>query len=383
MWCPVLASTTGAATALQASSNTYLTGFTTAIRNCTLAQWQNALTRKSTHARETIQLPKRKTVGEPALARRAAVGNSSRAWLTRARALVPTSEEEPVRDLNHDFKELCRITAKELCHAGRPRTHPGCGGQSAARDGLSRSARQGLKPKHIEKLVAHWLAEELSPRNHQESDVGTALGRAEVGKENIVARTNAAYGIPIGCTSPTFPKQSSSAWNNSTAIAPPTRRCHCACRPPSACAVRPRSRSSRRGPIGAISLVSRNPGTRRAGDEISIVTPEQRQLLDEAKALAKGKSLVAPGYATYRDYLQHFRYECERVGIHAFHGHRHLLCPNPLPGTDRLGRARRAGDRPPSSSPPSRRRTIARPERKISREMGHGREQITAVYLGR
>ena len=57
---------------------------------------------------------------------------------------------------------------------------------------------------------------------------------------------------------------------------------------------------------------------------IPIRTAEQRQLLDEAKALAKGKSLVAPGYATYRDYLQHFRYECGRVGIHAFHGHRHL-----------------------------------------------------------
>jgi hypothetical protein len=54
---------------------------------------------------------------------------------------------------------------------------------------------------------------------------------------------------------------------------------------------------------------------------IPIATPEQRQLLDEAKALTKCKSLVAPGYATYRDYLQHFRYECARVGIHAFHGH--------------------------------------------------------------
>ena len=30
---------------------------------------------------------------------------------------------------------------------------------------------------------------------------------------------------------------------------------------------------------------------------VPIRTPEQRQLLDEAKALAKGKSLVAPGYA--------------------------------------------------------------------------------------
>lgn len=33
---------------------------------------------------------------------------------------------------------------------------------------------------------------------------------------------------------------------------------------------------------------------------------------------------MAPGYATYVAYLKHFRYECERIGIHAFHGHRHF-----------------------------------------------------------
>ena len=58
--------------------------------------------------------------------------------------------------------------------------------------------------------------------------------------------------------------------------------------------------------------------------EVPIARVEQRQLVDEAKALAKGASLVAPGYATYRDYLSHFRYECERVGIHGVHGHRHF-----------------------------------------------------------
>ena len=58
--------------------------------------------------------------------------------------------------------------------------------------------------------------------------------------------------------------------------------------------------------------------------EIPVRTLEQRQLVDEAKALVKGESLVAPGYTTYRDYLKHFRYECERIGIHAFHGHRHF-----------------------------------------------------------
>ena len=115
---------------------------------------------------------------------------------------------------------------------------------------------------------------------------------------------------------------------------------------------------------------------------IPIRTAEQRQLLDEAKALAKGKSLVAPGYATYRNYLQHFRYECGRVGIHAFHGHRHLYAQDALPGTDRLACPARGG--PTSRQLTPQQKVIDREARRtISHEMGHGREQITAVYLGR
>jgi hypothetical protein len=70
--------------------------------------------------------------------------------------------------------------------------------------------------------------------------------------------------------------------------------------------------------------------------EIPIHTLEQRHAVDEAKALANGKSLVAPRYASYVAYLQHFRYECERVGIHGVHGHRHFYAQARLPGTDRL-----------------------------------------------
>src|SRR5438128_7412753 len=42
--------------------------------------------------------------------------------------------------------------------------------------------------------------------------------------------------------------------------------------------------------------------------EIPVRSLEQRQLVEEAKALAKGKSLVAPSYKTYYAYLKHFRY---------------------------------------------------------------------------
>ena len=122
---------------------------------------------------------------------------------------------------------------------------------------------------------------------------------------------------------------------------------------------------------------SRIPGPRAARErEIPIRTPEQRQLVDEAKALAKGKSLVAPRYATYREYLKYFRYQCERVGIHAFHGHRHFYAQRRYQELTGWVCPARGGTK--SKQLTRSRRRIDRQAREIiSREMGHGREQIT------
>ena len=116
--------------------------------------------------------------------------------------------------------------------------------------------------------------------------------------------------------------------------------------------------------------------------EILIRTAEQRQLLDAAKALAKGKGLVAPGYATYRAYLSHFRAECARVGIHGVHGHRHRYAQKRYLELTRWECPARGG--PTSKQLTKQQKAIDREAREtISHEMGHGREQITAVYLGR
>ena len=116
--------------------------------------------------------------------------------------------------------------------------------------------------------------------------------------------------------------------------------------------------------------------------EIPIRTLEQRQLVDEAKALVNGKSLVAAGYTTYAAYLKHFRYECERVGIHAFHGHRHFYAQARY--QESTGQECPARGGPTSKQLTAKQKAIDREAREvISREMGHGREQVTAVYLGR
>jgi hypothetical protein len=116
--------------------------------------------------------------------------------------------------------------------------------------------------------------------------------------------------------------------------------------------------------------------------EIPIRTLEQRQLVDEAKALVKSKSLVAPGYTTYRDYLQHFRAECARIGIHAFHGHRHFYAQ--MRYQELTGWECRARGGPTAKQLTPKQKALDREARlAISREMGHNREQILSVYIGR
>jgi hypothetical protein len=109
---------------------------------------------------------------------------------------------------------------------------------------------------------------------------------------------------------------------------------------------------------------------------------EQRELIEQAKTIAKGKSLVAPHYKTYRDYLKYFRYKCERVGIHSFHGHRHFYAQ--LRYKELTGRECPARGGTKSKQLTPKQKAVDRQAREvISREMGHSREQITAVYLGR
>ncbi|MET0661015.1 MAG: phage integrase N-terminal domain-containing protein, partial [Steroidobacteraceae bacterium] len=54
---------------------------------------------------------------------------------------------------------------------------------------------QGLKPKHVQKLVANWLAAELSPGTIKNRMATLRWAVQKLGKDSIVARTNAAYGI--------------------------------------------------------------------------------------------------------------------------------------------------------------------------------------------
>src|SRR6202165_237900 len=237
-----------------------------------------------------------------------------------------------------------------------------------------------LRPKHVETLVERWLAEELSPGTIKNRMSALRWLAEKTGKENIIARTNAAYGIPDRVYVTNISKAKELAMDQLQQIR--TQCIRISLRLQAAFGLR-RAESIKIMPKWADRgdrLVLKDSWTKGGRErDIPVRTLEQRQLVDEAKALAKGKSLVAPRYKTYRDYLQYFRYQCERVGIHGFHGHRHFYAQCRYKELTGRECPARGGTKAKQLTP--KQKAIDRHARAvISREMGHSREQIYAAH---
>jgi hypothetical protein len=114
---------------------------------------------------------------------------------------------------------------------------------------------------------------------------------------------------------------------------------------------------------------------------VPVRTAEQRQLLKEAKALAVHGSLI-PAHKTYVEQLRRFEYQCDAAGIRRVHGLRHEYAQSRY-------RELTGWPAPAAGGPRSReltadqRKSDHEARLKISTELGHEREQIVAVYLGR
>ena len=115
--------------------------------------------------------------------------------------------------------------------------------------------------------------------------------------------------------------------------------------------------------------------------EVPVTTAQQRAVLDEAKAMA-GKGSLIPAQLRYRDQLNRFRAQCDKAGIHGVHGLRHEYAQRryaeltgwPCPASGGItSKQLTAADKPADQDA----------RLKLSKEMGHFREQVTSIYLGR
>ncbi len=114
--------------------------------------------------------------------------------------------------------------------------------------------------------------------------------------------------------------------------------------------------------------------------EIPILTKDQRTLIDDLKSKYGNNSLI-PANKSYKEHLKTYQYEVKKSGLGKAHGLRHQYAQ------DRYKTL--TGNNCPVCGG-KRQRGMTKAERdldknarlKISSELGHGREQIIATYLG-
>ena len=102
-----------------------------------------------------------------------------------------------MKHLNHQLKKLC-----DQCREGSHATQAKRAwmlsliANQLHELGYRRMTAQSLKPKHVEALIKHWVAQDLAIGTIKNRVAAIRWWSQKVNKQNVVARTNDHYGIP-------------------------------------------------------------------------------------------------------------------------------------------------------------------------------------------
>jgi integrase len=240
----------------------------------------------------------------------------------------------------------------------------------------------GLKEKHVKALVKMWLSENIS--------VGTIKNRMchlrwwseKISKPALLAKNNQKYGIDDRVYVTNVSKAQTLNAECLEKISDPHTKISLMLQQEFGLR---REESIKFSPTFADqgdSICLKSSWTKGGLSRvIPVRTATQRQLLDHAHSLVGMGSLI-PENKNYIQQLNKFNYETNRVGIRNVHGLRHGYA-------QRLYKELAGWECPKCGGKTSKQLTSE--EKKIdhdvrliiSKELGHKREQITAIYLGR
>ena len=288
-----------------------------------------------------------------------------------------------MRRLNYQLKQLCRnnrdgsygtqvqrervltLIANQLHGLGYQQLH-------------SRS----LKPKHVEALTALWLETGVAAGTMKNRMAALRWWATKVNKRNVVARSNDHYGLPRRQYANGANKAIDLDKEKLARVTDPYVRMSLelqqafGLRREEAIKIRPDLADKG----DALWL---KPSWTKGGREreVPIRTEAQRAVLEQAKTLVGNSSLI-PSHKTYKQQKNLYEGQCLRAGLSKMHGLRHAYAQRRF---EEL-----AGFRAPLAGGPKRKdlsadeRALDKKARAvISAELGHEREQITVVYLGR
>lgn len=261
-------------------------------------------------------------------------------------------------------------------------------GRQLIKDGGFRDlAAGGLKQKHWQFLLNRWQSEGLSASTLKNRMSHLRWWAAHIGKQNLIPRTNGELGIDRRRY---VTGESKARELPADALAKVNERLRVSLQLQEAFGLR-REECLKFQPAYALDGKAVEDATSirlkaswcKGGRarEMPITNAHQREMLAKALAIAGTGSMIDP-QESYKQALKRYENTTHRAGLSKLHGLRHRYA-------QRRYEELTGWKSPAAGGPTSRQLT---PEQKaidqaarmeISNELGHGREQITAVYLGR
>jgi len=247
--------------------------------------------------------------------------------------------------------------------------------------GYRKMRPESLKPKHVEALVERWQRQGLSAGTMKNRMAHVRWWAAAINKAPVVARHNAHYGIAERRYVTGEDKSRQLAADKLAQIR--DQHLHVALRLQAAFGLR-REEALKFSPAYAdrgdhlqLKASWTKGGRARV---IPVNTPAQRALLEEARRLV-GRGSLIPANKTYVQHLRSYERATARAGLDKNHGLRHAYAQARYQVL--TGWACPAAGGPPRSRLDPAQRTLDREARQqISRELGHERIAIVAVYCG-
>jgi integrase len=288
-----------------------------------------------------------------------------------------------MRDLNHDFKRLCQRNRDGSLATQHDRESILSLIANQLDEGGFRHLRApGVRAKHVEYLVSRWHAEEIATGTFKNRMSALRWLAEKIDKQNIVARENADYGIAERRYVTNVSKAHALDANKLAAITDPFTALSLRLQEVFGLrreeSIKLRPARADRGDVLHLKASWTKGGKER---DIPISNEAQRTLLDEAKQFAGAGSLIQVEMS-YRDQLNRFKAQTAHAGVDRVHGLRHHYAQARY--AELTGwQAPAAGGSMAKQLSPEQKRIDREARLTISRELGHEREQITAVYLGR
>lgn len=287
-----------------------------------------------------------------------------------------------MRNLAYQIRQVCVRTKSGSFSSQASRLRLG---SVLARDleecGFRNLDIKNMKPKHIDAVVGRWK-ERLSPGTIKNLMSLVRRVAEYIGKENIVKPTNREYGIADRVHVTNVSKATYVTDEQLARVTDPYAKASLRLQREFGLRV---EESLKIRPVWADlgARVRLKASWTKGGRyrEAPITTTAQREAIDYAKSVA-GKGSLIPNGMSYKDQLNRFKAQCAQAEIKHVHGQRHRYAQERY-------KALTGFLAPACGGPTTKRLTPEQRERDriarlcISAELGHAREQVTAIYLGR